>query len=88
MIVEKTMSGFEIPQNFLWVTVEWSTWTYRHTPADRRLNASKILRQLAEVSGISTYRCTHYWLENEIIKKFYRSIKHPSVDKVKNHDTL
>ena len=51
--------------------VEWSTWTYKHIPAERRLNAAKNLRQLAEVSGIPTYRCTHYWLENEIIKKFY-----------------
>ena len=68
--------------------VEWSTWTYRHIPADRRLNASKNLRQLAKVGGISAYRCTHYWLENEIIKKFYRSVKRPSVDRVKYHNTL
>ncbi|OBZ80614.1 hypothetical protein A0J61_11337, partial [Choanephora cucurbitarum] len=44
--------------------VEWSTWTYRHIPAGRRLNVAKNHRQLAEVSGIPTYRYKDF-LDND-----------------------
>lgn len=65
--------------------VNWSKWSYGKIPKERKLAAWKKIRHFAEMSSISTYRCTDYWLEDALLKKFYRRVTRPKEKEVLYH---
>ena len=61
---------------------DWKDWTYTEVPYERRLNAWKQLRSLADISRIPTYRCDDFWLENMILAKYYHNKSRKEPQKV------
>ncbi|KAI8325377.1 hypothetical protein EDC96DRAFT_550368, partial [Choanephora cucurbitarum] len=60
--------------------VEWSDWSYTKVPKERRLAAWKQIRQFCVWSNIPTFRCIDYWLEDVLLKKYYRRVTRPKKD--------
>ncbi|OBZ80864.1 hypothetical protein A0J61_11087 [Choanephora cucurbitarum] len=50
---------------------DWKDWTYTEASYERRLNTSRQLRTLADISRIPTYRRSDFWLENMIFARYY-----------------
>ncbi|KAI8326665.1 hypothetical protein EDC96DRAFT_613099 [Choanephora cucurbitarum] len=68
--------------------VDWSDWSYTKVPKERRQAAWEQIRQFSVWSNIPTYRCINFWLEDVLLKKYYRRVTRPKKDETVTEDQV